>query len=126
MGLDVGVEGEGEAEAGNLSSEALLLLAAENLKKSIEFAVGQLKAKKVRGEMKLKWSRSLVRQVEALVKVVEALNKIDSKSGTADLDLASYLAGLGKKIPRRFVSKRFVTVVRTVQARTAGRKLLKV
>jgi len=47
-----------------------LLLAAENLKKSIEFTVRQLNARKVRGEMKLRWSRSLVRQVEALVKVV--------------------------------------------------------
>ncbi|MBS7646631.1 hypothetical protein KEJ24_02165 [Candidatus Bathyarchaeota archaeon] len=114
-----------EAEAVDLSSEALLLLAAENLKKSIEFAVGQLKAKKVKGEMKLKWSCSLVRQVEALVKVVEALNKIGSKS-EADLDLSSYLAVLEEKIPRRFVSKRFATVVKTVQARIAGRKPLKV
>jgi hypothetical protein len=31
--------------------------------------------------MKLRWSRSLVRQVEALVKVVEALDKIGGKSG---------------------------------------------
>lgn len=38
---------ESKTEAGDLSSEALLLLAAENLKKSIEFAVGQLKATKL-------------------------------------------------------------------------------
>lgn len=112
---------EASGKADELSSEALLLLAAENLKKSIEFAVGQLKAKKVRGEMKLRWSRSLVRQVEALVKVVEALNKIGSKSG-ADLDFASYLSALEKKIPRRFINKRFITIVKAVQARTVKRE----
>jgi hypothetical protein len=50
---------EGEAEG--LSGVGLLLLAAENLKKNTEFTVGQLNARKVRGEMKLRWSRSLVR-----------------------------------------------------------------
>jgi hypothetical protein len=41
-------------------------MAAESLKGSIEFTVRQLKAEKVNGEMKIKWSRALVRQVEAL------------------------------------------------------------
>ena len=57
-------------------SKGFLLMAAENLRRSIEFSVGQLRAKKVRGEVKLRWSRSLARQVEALVKVAEALNRI--------------------------------------------------
>jgi len=111
---------EGEAEG--LSGVGLLLLAAENLKKSIEFTVGQLNARKVRGEMKLRWSRSLVRQVEALVKVVEALNKVGGKPGV-ELDLASYLAGLEGKIPKRFVSKELAGIVGRVQARVSRRSL---
>jgi len=117
MGESVGsAVQEGEAEG--LSGVGLLLLAAENLKRSIEFTVGQLNARKVRGEMKLRWSRSLVRQVEALVKVVEALNKVGGKSGV-ELDLASYLAGLEGKIPKRFVSRGFAGIVRRVQARAS-------
>jgi hypothetical protein len=117
MGESVGsAVQEGEAEG--LSGVGLLLLAAENLKRSIEFTVGQLNARKVRGEMKLRWSRSLVRQVEALVKVVEALNKVGGKSGV-ELDLASYLAGLEGKIPKRFVSREFAGIVRRVQARAS-------
>jgi len=54
-------------------------MAAESLKGSIEFTVRQLKAEKVKGEMKIKWSRALVRQVEALIKVVEALKKLSGK-----------------------------------------------
>jgi len=96
-------------------SEGLLLMAAENLKKSIEHAVRQLEAKKVGGEMKLRWSRSLTRQVEALVKVAEALNKIGSKSA-ADLDLASYLSGLETRVPRRFVTRKFTLMVSRTRA----------
>jgi len=111
--------GEGEvAEAGKvegLSSEGLLLMAAENLKKSIEYSVGQLGARKVRGEMKLRWSRSLTRQVEALVKVAEALSKMGSKSA-ADIDLASYLSSLETRVPRRFVSSKFTRIVGKMRA----------
>jgi hypothetical protein len=114
MGESVGsAVQEGEAEG--LSGVGLLLLAAENLKRSIEFTVGQLNARKVRGEMKLRWSRSLVRQVEALVKVVEALNKVGGKP-KVELDLASYLAMVESKVPKRFVGKEFAGVVRRVQA----------
>lgn len=91
-------------------SEELLLMAAENLKRSIELTVRQLQAKKVRGEMKLRWSRSLTRQVQALVIVAEALNKIGSRS-TADLDLASYLSAVESRVPRTFASRRFASVV---------------
>lgn len=110
------VEGGGVDEVKLGSSEKLLLMAADNLKKSIEHAVRQLEARKVRGEMKLRWSRSLTRQVEALVKVAEALNKIGSKSA-ADLDLASYLSGLEIRVPERFVSKKFARIVSRVSVR---------
>jgi hypothetical protein len=110
-----------KSDAQELSGVALLLMAAENLKRSIEFTIGQLNARKVRSEMKLRWSRSLVRQVEALVKVVEALNKVGGKSGV-ELDLASYLAGLESKIPKRFVSREFTGIVRKTQARASRNK----
>ena len=113
------VEGGESGGFGRSGSEELLLMAAENLKKSIEHAVRQLEAKKVRGEMKLRWSRSLTRQVEALVKVAEALNKIGSKSA-ADMDLASYLSGLHMRVPQRFVTKEFSRVVRRVQVNWSG------
>jgi len=111
VGVLVMVEGQEVGDVERVSSEKLLLMSAENLKKSIEYAVRQLTAKKVRCEVKLRWSRSLTRQVEALVKVAEALNKIGSKSAT-DMDLASYLSGLETKIPRRFVTKKFSGIVR--------------
>jgi len=84
--------------AEHLSSDGLLLMATENLKKGIEYAVNQIRSKKVRPDTKLRWMRSLTRQVEALVKVAEALNNIESKSAS-DIDLATYLSSLEKKIP---------------------------
>lgn len=109
------VEG-GEAGVEGFGSEELLLMAAENLKKSIEHAVRQLGARKVRGEMKLRWSRSLTRQVEALVKVAEALDKIGSRSA-ADMDLASYLSVIEARVPRRFVTKKFSRIVDRTRVR---------
>ena len=50
------------------------------------------------------------RQVEALVKVAEVLNKIGSKSA-ADMDLASYLSVLETRVPRRFVTKKFLELL---------------
>lgn len=108
------VEG-GEAEVKPKGSEELLLMAAENLKRSIEYAVRKLDARKVRGEAKLRWSRSLTRQVEALVKVAEALNKIGSKSAV-DMDMATYLSSLKSKVPEKFVTKKFVRIVRKMRA----------
>ncbi|HKZ93517.1 MAG TPA: hypothetical protein VJ249_02900 [Candidatus Bathyarchaeia archaeon] len=92
------------------NSEELLLMAAENLKRSIELTVRQLQAKKVRGEMKLRWSRSLTRQVQALVVVAEALNKIGSKSAV-DLDLASYLSAVESRVPKTYASRRLALMV---------------
>jgi len=110
------VEGGDEAdEVKPKGSEELLLMAAENLKRSIEFAVRKLDARKVRGEVKLRWSRSLTRQVEALVKVAEALNKIGSKSAV-NMDMATYLSGLESKIPTKFVTKKFVRIARKMRA----------
>jgi hypothetical protein len=91
-------------------SEWLLLMAARNLKRSIEYSVRQLDSRRVRAETKLRWSRSLTRQVEALIKVAEALNKIGSKSA-ADLDLSSYLSVLESKIPRRVELKNLCRIV---------------
>lgn len=92
------------------SSEELLMMAAENLKRSIELTVRQLQAKKVRSEMKLRWSRSLTRQVQALVIVAEALNKIGGASAV-DLDLASYLSTVESRVPKTYASRRFALVV---------------
>jgi hypothetical protein len=73
----------------------------------------------VKGEMKIKWSRALVRQVEALIKVVEALKKLSGKTeGEAESDLASYLASLEVQILKRFVSREFAGVVRRMQRRS--------
>jgi len=91
-------------------SEDLLLTAADILRRSIEHTVRQLGSRKVRGEMKLRWSRSLTRQVEALVKVAEALNKIGSKSA-ADLDLSSYLSLLESRVPKKLATKKFYRIV---------------
>ena len=116
VGIGVMVESSDEAdEVKAKGSEELLLMAAENLKRSIEFAVRKLDARKVRGEVKLRWSRSLTRQVEALVKVAEALNKIGSKSGV-NMDMATYLSGLESKIPTKFVTKKFVRIARKMRA----------
>jgi len=106
-------------------SEELLLMAAENLKKSIDHAVRQLGSKRVTSEMKLRWSRSLTRQVEALVKVAEALNKIGSKSA-ADMDLASYLSGLETRVPRRFATQKFSRIVRRTRVSWSQYALRKV
>jgi len=106
-------------------SEELLLMAAENLKRSIELTVRQLEARKVRSEMKLRWSRSLTRQIQALVIVAEALNKIGSKT-TADLDLASYLSAVESRVPRTYSSRRlalFVSKTRMSVGRHAHREV---
>lgn len=82
-----------------LSSDELLLMATANLKKGIEYAVNQIRSKRVDPDTKLRWIRSLTRQVEALVKVAEASNNIESKSAN-DIDLATYLSSLEKKIAK--------------------------
>lgn len=112
LSADDGVEG--------LSAEGLLLLAAENLKKSIDFSARQLNARKVRGEMKLRWSRALTRQVEALVKIAEALSRIEGRS-SADLDLATFLSTLESKVPKRYVSRRLARAVKAAVARVEVR-----
>jgi len=110
LALVEGVEGGEVKSVRHDDSEDLLLMAAENLKRSIEFAIGQLRAKKVPGEVKLRWSRSLTRQVEALVKVAEALSKIGCRS-TTNVDLASYLSSLETRVPRKLVSRKFSKIV---------------
>ena len=95
--------------------EELLKLAADSLKKSIDFAVRQMNARKVRGEAKLRWSRTLTKQVEALVKVAEAQEKLKGKSG-ADLDLSSYLSVVKEKLPREYTTRKFVKIVDKARA----------
>jgi len=80
-----------------LSSDDMLLLATDNLRKGIEYAVRQVRSKKVDPSTKLRWMRALTRQVEALVKVVEAQSNIGSKSAKG-LDLATFLSSVQKRI----------------------------
>jgi len=88
---------DGSDDVGSVDSKALLLMSARNLRKGIEFAIRQLNAKRVRSEVKLRWMKSLTKQTEALVKVVEALNNMGAKSAES-LDLASYLSSVEKRI----------------------------
>jgi len=99
-----------------LSSVArdLLLAAADSIKKSMDYAVCQLNARKVRGEVKLRWSRSLTRQAEALVKIAESLENLRVGSG-ADLDLASFLSEVERRVPEGCVTRRFSLTVRKVR-----------
>jgi hypothetical protein len=80
-----------------LSSDDMLLLATDNLRKGIEYAIRQIRSKKVSPAAKLRWMRALTRQVEALVKVVEAQSNIGSKSDSR-LDLASFLSSVESRI----------------------------
>ena len=98
-------------------------MAAENLKRSIELTVRQLNARKVRGEMKLRWSRSLTRQVEALVKVAEALSKIGSKSAV-EADLATYLSDLQSRVPVRYVTVKFARIAGRMRVNVSRRELV--
>ena len=75
----------------------MLFLASDNLRKGIEYAVHQIRSKKVTPAAKLRWMRALTRQVEALVKVVEAQSNIGSKSGER-VDLASFLSSVQSQI----------------------------
>jgi hypothetical protein len=82
---------------GILSSDDMLLLATDNLRKGIEYAVRQVRSKKVSPAAKLRWMRALTRQVEALVKVVEAQSNIGSKSADKH-DLATFLSSVQSRI----------------------------
>jgi hypothetical protein len=75
----------------------MLFLASDNLRKGIEYAIHQIRSKKVSPAAKLRWMRALTRQVEALVKVVEAQSNIGSKPGDR-LDLATFLSSVQSRI----------------------------
>lgn len=92
--------GKKRGKTGLKDSDEPLLMAAENLKEGMMFTMSQLNSRRVLPEKKLRWLKALTRQAEALVDVVEALNKIDSKSAS-DVDLASFLSSLETKIPAR-------------------------
>jgi len=78
-------------------AERFLLKSAEHLQRGIDYAVKQLNSRKISDERKIRWIRSLTRQIEALVKVVEALNNIGSKSAS-DIDLATYLSSVKERV----------------------------
>ena len=91
------VEGSvGQAGLGKAGAERFLLKSAEHLQKGIDYAVKQLASRKISEERKMRWIRALTRQIEALVKVVEALNNIGSNAGV--LDLASYLSSIRERV----------------------------
>jgi len=75
----------------------MLLLATDNLRKGIEYAIRQIRSKKVAPAAKLRWMRALTRQVEALVKVVEAQSNVGSKSA-GSLDLATFLSSVKERV----------------------------
>ncbi len=115
-------EGDDKSESGGfrpLGSEELLLMASDALKKNIEHALRQLKARKVRGEMKLRWSRALVRDAEALVKVAEALSKMGAKSA-ADMDISSYLSSVQTRVPEPYATPRLARIVARTRSRWAA------
>jgi len=92
------VDGSGGVKAdGRVVFERFLLKSAEQLQKGIEYAVKQLNSRKISDEKKMRWIRSLTRQVEALVRVVEALNNIGSRAADS-LDLASYLSSVKERV----------------------------
>jgi hypothetical protein len=88
---------DGPGNVGKVDSKELLLMSAANLRKGIEYAIRQLNAKRVRSEVKLRWMKSLTKQTEALVKVVEALNNMGARSAKSS-DLASFLSSVESRI----------------------------
>jgi hypothetical protein len=91
VGSSAGADGLGKAGA-----ERFLLKSAEHLQKGIDYAVRQLSSRKISEERKMRWIRALTRQIEALVRVVEALNNVGSNAG--GFDLASYLSSIREKV----------------------------
>lgn len=94
----VAADGSGGKDIDCLAgAERFLLKSAEHLQKGIEYAVRQLNSRKISDERKMRWIRSLTRQIEALVKVIEALHNIGSKSGSG-IDLATYLSSVKERV----------------------------
>jgi hypothetical protein len=99
LGMVAVDDGSGEKDADPLGgAERFLLKSAEHLQKGIEYAVRQLNSRKISDERKMRWIRSLTRQIEALVKVVEALHNIGSKSA-GSINLATFLSSVAKELP---------------------------
>jgi hypothetical protein len=87
-------------QSGHETSEETLRMTADNLKKGIMLTVSQINSRRVPPEKKLRWLKALARQAEALVDVVQALNKIGSKT-TNEIDLATFLSSVEKKLPTK-------------------------
>jgi len=98
-----------------VASDGSLLFAVENLKKGMTFTMSKIDSRKVPSEKKLRWLKALTRQAEALVDVVEALNKIGSKSAE-DIDLATFLGEIREKLPTALSSRRGPEPRRMVKA----------
>ncbi len=94
------------------------------LKKSIEYAVHQIRSKKNDPDSKLRWMRALNRQAETLVKIAEAQRNSESKS-VNNFDLATYLSTVRKRVPAdmgkesRILRRAEIDLYRTVR-RTTG------
>jgi hypothetical protein len=87
-------------ENGHETSEETLRMTVDNLKKGITLTVSQINSRRVPPEKKLRWLKALARQAEALVDVVQALNKIGTKS-TTEIDLATFLSSVEKRLPTK-------------------------
>ncbi len=103
----------------------MLSLATSNLKKGIEYAVHQIRSKKVDPDTKLRWMRALSKQAETLVKIAEARRNIESKSN--NMDIATYLSQIENRIPpeirkeSRTLRRATIDAFRTVR-RTTGQQ----
>lgn len=95
-------------------SEMMLLKTAEALQKSMEYMLSQLNSRKIRSEMKLKYARSMPRQVEAMVKVILAMRSINSKSADA-VDFAVYLSKLESAMPSNLAPAKIAKIARTMR-----------
>ncbi len=91
------------------------MFAAENLKKSMTFTMSKIESRKIPYEKKLRWLKALTRQAEALVDVMEALNKIGSKSAE-NIDLAKFLGDIQEKLPTALSTRRGPEPRRTAKA----------
>ncbi len=104
-----------DGKSGFEGCDELLLTAVDNLKKGMMFTMSQLNSRRVLPEKKLRWLKTLTKQVEALVNVTEALHNIGSKSAS-DADLATFLSSLAKELPTESQTPSFDSVAKECRA----------
>lgn len=110
-------------KSGDDVSRELLLKAAEALKETMEFTVGKLRARKVRDSDKLRFMRALTKEVEAVARLVGALRDLNAKEKEVN-DWAVYLSEVKKRVPSKFVTKKFSRVFRRLDAGGAEYRVL--